>query len=143
MIESLRLRGVLRALFIFVNCVLLASAEPLFTSVDVFTARTEGYHTFRIPAIVTAADDSLIAFAEGRRDNRHDPGGGDIDLVYKRSSDQGQTWSVLEVLDDPGEGWSASNPTPVVDRTNGRGIRSVSPTGSNSCARRSYSWDPR
>ena len=27
---------------------------------------------------------------------------------------------MLEVLDDPGEGWSASNPTPVADRTNGR-----------------------
>ena len=120
MIESLRLRAVLRALFIFVNSVALASAEPLFTSVDVFTAGTEGCHTFRIPAIVTAADGSLIAFAEGRRDNRRDPGGGDIDLVYKRSSDQGMTWSALEVLDDPGEGWSASNATPVVDRTNGR-----------------------
>ena len=102
MIESLRLRAVLRALFIFGNSVALASAEPLFTSVDVLTAGTEGYHTFRIPAIVAASDGSLIAFAEGRRDNRLDPGGGDIDLVYKRSSDQGMTWSALEVLDDPG-----------------------------------------
>ena len=59
------------------------SAEPLFTSVDVFMAGTDGYHTFRIPTIVTTPDGSLIAFAEGRRENRHDPGGGDIDLVME------------------------------------------------------------
>jgi sialidase-1 len=37
-------------------------------------------------------------------------------LVYKRSSDDGATWSALKVLDDPGDGWSASNPTPLTDR---------------------------
>jgi sialidase-1 len=97
-----------------------ASAQPLITHKDVFTAGTEGYHTFRIPAIVTAMDGTLIAFAEGRRDNSHDPGNGDIDLVLKRSTDNGATWSALQVLDDPGEKWGASNPTPVVDRANGR-----------------------
>ena len=44
----------------------IGSAEPLFEQVDVFTAGTEGYHTFPIPAIVTVADGSLIALAEGR-----------------------------------------------------------------------------
>ena len=97
----------------------IGSAEPLFEQVDVFTAGTEGYHTFPIPAIVTVADGSLIAFAEGRKENRRDPGGGDIDLVYKRSTDRGATWSALNVLDDPGEKWAASNPTPVVDRDRG------------------------
>jgi hypothetical protein len=51
----------------------------------VFESGTEGYHTFRIPAIVQAADGTLLAFAEGRAD-----GGGDtgtIDLVLKRSAD--------------------------------------------------------
>ncbi len=111
------------ALFTCLAAVLLSAAalaEPLFTSVDVFTAGAEGYHTFRIPTIVTTPDGSLIAFAEGRKENRHDPGGGDIDLVVKRSTDQGATWSSLVVLDDPGEGWSASNPTPVTDRDTSR-----------------------
>ncbi|MEN6532533.1 MAG: sialidase family protein [Bryobacteraceae bacterium] len=97
-----------------------ASAEPLLTHVDVFKSGTEGYHSFRIPAIVTTPDGSLVAFAEGRKENQSDPGGGDIDLVCKRSTDLGATWSALTVLDDPGEKWSASNPTPVVDRSNGR-----------------------
>jgi sialidase-1 len=95
-------------------------AEPLITHTDVFRSGVEGYNTYRIPAIVTAADGSLIAFAEGRKENGSDPGGGDIDLVFKRSQDQGATWSALQVLDDPGEKWGASNPTPVVDRSNGR-----------------------
>ena len=96
------------------------AASPLFEQTDVFTAGTEGYHTFRIPTIVTAADGTLLAFVEGRKENRHDPGGGDIDLVYKLSSDRGRTWSDAIVLDDPGTGWGASNPTPVTDRDSGK-----------------------
>lgn len=93
-----------------------AFAQPRWTHTDVFTAGTEGYHSFRIPAIVTAAGGALVAFAEGRKENRSDPGGGDIDLVFKRSTDGGITWSPLRILDDPGERWAASNPTPVLDR---------------------------
>jgi sialidase-1 len=96
------------------------AAEPKISHTDVFRSGAEGYHSYRIPAIVTVPDGTLLAFAEGRKENRSDPGGGDIDLVLKRSADQGATWSPLMVLDDPGERWAASNPTPVVDRTNGR-----------------------
>ena len=98
----------------------LLAGESLWEQVDVFTAGHDGYHTFRIPAIVTTSDGTLIAFAEARKENRSDPGGGDIDLVYRRSTDRGKTWSPLRVLDDPGEGWGASNPTPVADRDSGR-----------------------
>ncbi len=98
----------------------LLAAEPVIVHTDVFTSGKEGYHAFRIPALVTAADGTLIAFAEGRKENRSDPGGGDIDLVCKRSTDQGATWSALQVVDDPGEKWGASNPVPILDRSNGR-----------------------
>jgi sialidase-1 len=90
--------------------------------VNVFTSGEDGYHSFRIPAIETAPDGSLIALAEARKYSRADPGhsDNDIDLVYRRSTDGGQTWSALKVLDDPGERWSACNPATVTDRVTRR-----------------------
>ena len=60
-----------------------APAPP--SSTDVFVERTGGYFAYRIPAIETAADGSLLAFAEARKYNLDDPGFGkqDIDLVYR------------------------------------------------------------
>jgi sialidase-1 len=91
-------------------------------STDVFKERTGGYFAYRIPALETAADGSLLAFAEARKYNLDDPGFGkqDIDLVLKRSEDGGRTWSPMQLIEDPGELWSAANPATVVDRTNGR-----------------------
>lgn len=92
------------------------------THVDVYESGTEDYHTFRIPAIETAPDGSLIALAEARKYNGSDPGcdHNEIDLVCKRSTDGGNTWSKLTVVDAPGERWSACNPATVVDHSNGR-----------------------
>jgi sialidase-1 len=99
-----------------------ASAAPLLTHTDVFVSGQGGYHTYRIPAIEAAPDGTLIALAEARKYNADDPGYGkqDIDLVYRRSTDNGATWSPMMVLEDPGELWSAANPATLVDRTNGR-----------------------
>ncbi|MGQ9576577.1 MAG: sialidase family protein [Thermoguttaceae bacterium] len=98
-----------------------AWAEPLL-HVDVYVSGTQGYHSFRIPAIETAPDGSLLAFAEARKYSLADPGFGkqDIDLVLRRSTDGGKTWSAMTVIEDPGELWSAANPATVVDRPSGR-----------------------
>jgi sialidase-1 len=97
-------------------------AEPVITHVDVFKSGTEGYHTFRIPAVETAPGGSLIALAEARKHNQADPGfeKQDIDLVCKRSTDGGRTWSPMKLIEDPGELWSAANPATVVDQQVGR-----------------------
>ena len=44
-------------------CTTTAAAPP--ESTDVFVERTGGYFAYRIPAIETAPDGSLLAFAEG------------------------------------------------------------------------------
>ena len=100
----------------------MSPPEPSLIHIDVFQAGKEGYHTYRIPVVETGPDGSLMVFAEGRKYNRHDPGTheNDIDLVYKRSTDNGKTWSKMIVLDDPGERWASCNPVTVVDRTTGR-----------------------
>lgn len=104
------------------GAVLPALAQSSPTHVDVYVSGTEGYFAFRIPAIETAPDGSLLAFAEARKHNLGDPGYDkqDIDLVLRRSTDQGQTWSPMVVIEDPGELWSAANPATVVDRDTGR-----------------------
>ncbi len=94
------------------------AAEPLLQSVDVYKSGQDGYAIYRIPAIETAPDGTLLAFAEARKYSGADPGYGkqDIDLVLKRSVDGGRTWSKMEVIEDPGELWSAANAATAVDR---------------------------
>ncbi len=75
----------------------------------------DGYHTYRIPAIAAAPDGSLLAFCEGRvslEDN------GDIDLLVKRSTDCGETWSEQRVVWDDGPN-TCGNPCVVVDESTG------------------------
>ena len=113
-----RLISVCIAMLVSSSFWLRGSQEP--RHVDVFVARQGGYHTYRIPSLTQAPDGSLIAIVEARKHSSFDPGHGDIDLVYKRSTDGGETWSALKILDDPGAEWSASNATTVVDSRTGR-----------------------
>ena len=78
-----------------------------------FTSGTEGYDTFRIPAVVRAANGALVAFAEGRRDSAGDSGA--IRTVSRTSRDGGCTWGPLSVVDSNGDA-TAGNPTPVLAR---------------------------
>lgn len=85
----------------------------------VFQAGQDGYHTYRIPALLVSPKGSLLAFCEGRKTNRNDHG--DVDLVLKRSSDGGKSWSKQQlVLEQGGEQKiTIGNPCPVVDQTTG------------------------
>ena len=93
----------------------MADARPL--EVPVFQAGQEGYHSFRIPAIVRATNGILLAFAEGRRNDGGDIGA--IDLVLKRSPDNGRTWGPLQKVTDGGAN-TFGNPTPIVDGRTGK-----------------------
>jgi sialidase-1 len=98
-------------------CVGVDAEAQLSKEVDVFISGEGGYHTYRIPAVIRTMEGTLIAFAEGRKSGRGDSG--DIDLVYRRSFDDGKTWSQMKVLWDDG-GNTCGNPCPVVDRKSGR-----------------------
>ncbi|WP_369217072.1 sialidase family protein [Streptomyces flavofungini] len=76
-----------------------------------FRAGREGYASFRIPAVVTTAPGTVLAFCEGRVGSREDFG--DIDIVLKRSTDGGRTWGPLQAVGKNGKDL-AGNPAPVV-----------------------------
>ena len=63
--------------------------EPLFSQTQVFVQGEDGYHTYRIPALITTQEGTLLAFCEGRADSISDTG--NIDVVLKRSFDNGAT----------------------------------------------------
>ena len=89
-----------------------AAQEPHY----IFKQGDDGYACFRIPAVVTAVDGSTLAFAEGRTNSCSDTG--NVDLVMKRSTDNGRTWGPLQVLWDQEEN-TVGNPAPVLDATTG------------------------
>lgn len=96
---------------------LLITATIVFAQtapVTVFESGKEGHKSYRIPAIVSLKDGTLLAFAEGRVNNAGDFG--DINIVLKRSTDHGKTWTVIQTVVNY-DNLQAGNPAPVVDET--------------------------
>jgi sialidase-1 len=81
-----------------------------------FVSGKEGYHTYRIPAMVVSTKGTLLAFCEGRKYSSRDFG--DIDIVLRRSFDSGKTWRPMQIVMDDGMN-TIGNPSPVVDRDTG------------------------
>jgi sialidase-1 len=92
---------------------LTASAAETTT---VFRAGDSGYASIRIPALLTAQDGTLLAFAEGREVARDQAAN---DIVLRRSTDGGRTWLPLQKLADFGKD-ALNNPCPVLDVRTGR-----------------------
>ncbi|WP_027341065.1 sialidase family protein [Hamadaea tsunoensis] len=107
-----------------------ATASPRFDEQVVYQQKTEGYACFRIPAVVQAADGTLLAFAEGRVADCGDDG--DIDLVVRRSFDNGATWGPIQVV-SKGNGETHGNPVPIVDRRTGRIVLVSTHNGAAPC----------
>ena len=98
---------------------MIAAAVPEFSQTAMFVNGTGGYYGYRIPTITTTANGTLLAFCEGRKNSLSDQG--DIDILLRRSTDQGVTWSAPQVLLE--EGGTApitfGNPSPVLDEITG------------------------
>jgi len=82
--------------------------------VPVFVSGNDGFKSYRIPAIIKAPNNDLLAFCEGRVNSSSDFG--NIDIVMKRSSDNGNTWSPIFIVANY-DSLQAGNPAPVVDLT--------------------------
>ena len=92
-------------------------AEGIIEYQDLFnTSMQEGVSCYRIPAIVTAPNGDVIAAIDERV-----PGCGDlkwskdINIIVRRSSDNGKTWSKIETVVNFPYGKSASDPSMIVD----------------------------
>jgi sialidase-1 len=84
--------------------------------VDVFRAGEGGYASYRIPALIASPKGTLLAFCEGRRNSASDSG--DIDVLLRRSFDNGKSWQSVQTIADMGQD-TVGNPTPVVERKTG------------------------
>ncbi|MBL6720459.1 MAG: exo-alpha-sialidase [Planctomycetes bacterium] len=92
---------------------------PSFEQVDLFQSGTFGTHTYRIPALAVMPSGTLVAVCDARRDNSGDLPG-NIDIVLRRSTDGGRTWSPQVVIEDLPNGHGAGDPSLLVDRVTGR-----------------------
>lgn len=82
----------------------------------IWGAGEQGYHTYRIPALAVTNAGTILSICEGRRDGQGDTG--KIDLLVKRSTDGGASWSEQSLISSDREN-VRGNPAPIVDRETG------------------------
>ena len=92
-------------------------AKDLIVYKDLFNAKmNEGVKCYRIPAIVTATNGDLIAAIDERVPSCGDlKWSKDINIVLRRSADNGKSWSEIETVVNFPYGKSASDPSMIVD----------------------------
>jgi sialidase-1 len=95
--------------------------EKVLVFKDLFNAENNpNVSCYRIPALVTAPNGDLIAAIDERIPSCADlRGSDDINIVQRRSSDNGETWTEIEMVIDFPKGLSASDPSMIVDEVTG------------------------
>ncbi len=110
-----------------------ANTTPVFEKFDLFAANSNGYTSYRIPGLIVTQRGTLLAYSEARRTGRGDWDA--IDIVLKRSTDGGKTWTeqrrVAEIVGasrNPAaaressvnkDGLTYNNPVAIADRRAG------------------------
>ncbi len=71
------------------------AAEPVLEKQNLFTAQEGGYDLYRIPGVVVTSKGTVIAYCEARElpEDRKGADWAKIDILMRRSTDGGQTWS--------------------------------------------------
>ncbi|HVU83550.1 MAG TPA: sialidase family protein, partial [Puia sp.] len=99
----------------WMGCLRLQAQQRMFSDTTLlFDPVHDGYTMYHVPAIIRSKKSTLIAFAEGRYGNGND--WTEIDLVMRRSTDNGNTWGPLQILVPHSHGMPTSNITPIADR---------------------------
>lgn len=105
----------LTSLFLFIVCACTGPKKvnkPVFEQTSVVFEPDGLYTSMRIPALVYTKKKSLLAFCEGRIGSSSD--WADMNLIMRRSQDEGKTWSEISVLDSM-KGAPVGNPVPIID----------------------------
>jgi len=93
----------------------LSEVHNLFSS-----SMNPGVSCYRIPAMITASNGNLVVAIDERVPSCNDlRGSRDINIVIRRSRDNGHSWSDMERVIDFPDGQSASDPSMIVDRESG------------------------
>lgn len=108
-------------------CFLFGQGEQLETIendlkfINLFSAdMKEGVSCYRIPSIITAKNGDIITAIDERVPSCGDlKWSNDINIVVRRSSDNGNSWSDIETIVDYPLGESASDPSMILDETTG------------------------
>ena len=100
---------------LLVGTISLQAAEPIRepSKQDLFEAGKEGYGQFRIPGIVVTKNGIVLAYCEARRAASTD--WGQIDVMLRRSTDGGATWSPMKKIVEL-EGQFTRNPAAVAQQ---------------------------
>ena len=77
------------------------SAESLLEKINLFETGKDDYALYRIPGLVVTTKGTVLAYCEARRTGKSD--WDTIDLMLRRSTDGGKTWSPrVKIADVPG-----------------------------------------
>ena len=91
------------------------SPAPQFASTNLWNADDGGYATYRIPGLVVTGRGNLFAYTSARMGTSD---WADIDIVTRRSTDGGNTWSASRLLAGDGHGVT-DNPVAITDAQTG------------------------
>ena len=77
---------------IMISALVAPAQDTLFTRTELYHPGDYGSTNYRIPAVITAKDGTIVAVTDKRKYNEGDLPQ-DIDIICNRSTDGGQTWS--------------------------------------------------